>query len=325
LQANKISDLIIVPDQLLANIPFELMLTAYDDAEKGYKDWQFAIKKYKIQYLPDVSFWLQSQMKSQSNPNNGKILAFAPTYQQGLTNNNRPKHIQQLRAALNELSGAKNELANLAAYYYGNYYQDTTATEARFKRAMQNPYAVVHLAMHGLLDEDAADLSALAFAETQDSTEDNFLTAYEIAQMQCKAQLVVLSACETAAGETQTGEGVLSLARYFMYGGAPAVVATRWQINDQTTSFIMQNFYKYLYEGLTIKQALQKSQLDYLTQAKGDGAHPYYWSAFTNIGHTDKTVYLANQNWYYKYILASIAVLALLILSYWYKRKTAKK
>ncbi len=321
LQANKITDLVVVTDELLAKLPFELILTEPSDAQKGYKDWPFAVKKYKIQYLPDVSFWLQSQNQSKQNSNNGKFLAFAPTYENAIVNKNRPDNLKQLRKNLSELNGAKSEITNLSTYYYGNYYQNQQANEAEFKRAMRSPYAIVHLAMHGLLDEDAAELSALAFSETADSTEDNFLTAYEIAQLRCESQLVVLSACETAAGQNQMGEGVLSLARYFIYGGAPAIVATRWQINDRTTAFIMQNFYKYLYEGFTIKHALQKSQLDYLAQSKGDAAHPFYWAAFTNIGHTDKSVFVASKNWYYKYILISVAVISALMLLYWYKRR----
>ena len=321
LQARKISDLIIVPDPLLANIPFELILTAPNEPKDSYKDWHFAIKKYQIQYLPDVNFWLQSQQQSQQNTHNGKILAFAPTYIGVAANPHRAKPLNILRANLSELSGAKSELANLAAYYRGDYFNNQQAHEAQFKRAMAQPYAVVHLAMHGLLDEDAAELSSLAFAETADTAQDNFLTAYEIAQMRYNTQLVILSACETAAGETQTGEGVLSLARYFIYGGAPAVVATRWQINDQTTAFIMQNFYLYLYQGQTIKQALQRAQLDYLAQAKGSAAHPFYWAAFMNIGHTDKPVYIANRNWYYKYIFISIGVLVSIAAVWAYARR----
>jgi len=134
---------------------------------------------------------------------------------------------------------------------------------------------------------------------------------------------VVLSACETAKGKTYTGEGVMSLAQYFMYGGAPSVLATRWQVNDQATAFIMQNFYKYLYEGKITKQAIRQAQQDYLSQARGEAAHPYYWAAFINIGNTDTPVYIVSKNWMFKYYLIGAAAILVLIGLLW--KKFAKK
>ena len=312
LKAKNIQNVIIVPDALTSSIPFEVLLTSDNNNNKSYADWDWAIKSFNFQYLPSLSFWVQSRQQSQANVQNGKLLAFAPTYQNGAKNNLRSPAIKTLRENLSELSGAKAELDNLKIYYYGDYYQNEAANEATFKSKNSQSYSILHFAMHGLLDENLPELSSLAFAETVDTTEDNFLNAFEIGNLRQRCQLVVLSACETAKGQQQKGEGVMSLAQYFLYGGAPSVVATRWQVNDQTTAFIMQNFYKYIYEGQTIKAALRQAQLDYLAQARGVGAHPFYWSPFVNIGDTDKAVYLAGKDWaikYYVIIALSIVVL----------------
>ena len=202
-------------------------------------------------------------------------------------------------------------------YFYGDYFNGTVANEALFKSKIKEQYSILHLAMHGIADEENPTLSALAFSETVDTTEDNFLNAYEIAQLQQNSQLIVLSACETAKGQQQGGEGTMSIARYFMYGGAAALVATRWQVNDQTTAFIMQNFYKYIYEGKSIKQAMRQAQLNYLQQSAGAASYPFYWAAFMNIGDTDKVVYLAHKNWAMKYYII-IACALLAIGGVWY-------
>ncbi len=322
LEKQNIKNVIIVPDELTAAIPFEILLTAGGNKDKPYQQWAWAANKYTFQYLPSLSFWKQSRQQSQANTHNGKVLAFAPTYQNGVENKQRDKDLIWLRKNLNELAGAKRELANLEKYYYGDFYSGGEATEAIFKAKSKEAYSIIHFAMHGLLDENLPEMSSLAFSETVDTMEDNFLSAYEIAKLPQRCQLVVLSACETAKGKRQMGEGVMSLAQYFMYGGAPAVIATRWQVNDQATAFIMQNFYKYLYEGQTIKAALKASQLDYLKQARGDGAHPFYWAAFTNIGNTDAAVYVAPRHWAMRYwIIGSVSLLLLSLWGWWKFRK----
>ena len=325
LKKQNIQNVIIVPDELTGSLPYEVLLTTGNNVKKSYKDWAWAVKQFNFQYLPSLSFWLQSRQSSENNHSNGKLLAFAPTYQNGVKNELRAKPIQQLRKNLAELSGAKKELENLKTYYYGDYYIGSEANEALYKSKTKETYSIFHFAMHGLLDEELADLSSLAFSESVDTTEDNFLSAYEIAELQQYAQLVVLSACETGKGKRKTGEGVMSLAQYFLYGGAPAVVATRWQVNDQTTAFIMQNFYKNIYENKTIKAALREAQLSYISQSQGQGGHPFYWSAFFNVGDTDKSVYLAHKNWAIKYYLIFAGGLLLLTGGFWWKYRKREK
>lgn len=325
LEKENIQNVILVPDELTASLPYEVLLTKGDNVKKPYKEWAWAVKQFNFQYLPSLSFWLQSRQTSQTNHHNGKMLAFAPTYQNGVKNELRSKPTKQLRDNLAELSGAKKELENLKTYYYGDYYVGNEANEALYKSKTKEAYTIFHFAMHGLLDENLPELSSLAFSESVDTLEDNFLTALEIAQLPQHTQLVVLSACETGKGKRQTGEGVMSLAQYFLYGGAPAVVATRWQVNDQTTAFIMQDFYKNIYEGKTIKAALREAQLSYIRQAKGYGGHPFYWSPFMNIGDTDKVVYLAHKNWMMKYYIIFASGLLLVAGWFWWKSRKREK
>ena len=317
LSVQKIEELIICPHTFTYSIPFELLLTEDCKDDVGFTSLPYAIKKYSIQYVNSAGLWLKNKETSLQNNQNGKILAFAPTYQRGIKNKFRTGSMKMLRDNLSELSGTTKELDNLSNYFYGDYFNGTVANEALFKSKIKEQYSILHLAMHGIADEENPTLSALAFSETVDTTEDNFLNAYEIAQLQQNSQLIVLSACETAKGQQQGGEGTMSIARYFMYGGAAALVATRWQVNDQTTAFIMQNFYKYIYEGKSIKQAMRQAQLNYLQQSAGAASYPFYWAAFMNIGDTDKVIYLANKNWAIKYYII-IACALLAIGGVWY-------
>ncbi len=325
-QAKGIKRLLIVPHSFLSILPFELLLTSELENNTPYKEFPFLLKKYAIQYAPSATLWAETKQMSAQNVNNGKILAFAPTYQNAAATDKRAVLSGGLRENLSELKGAVKELQNLEKYYYGDYLYGEAANEAGFKDKINQNYAIYHLAMHGLLNEDKPALSALVFSEQKGSAEDDFLTSLEIAQLSFRSQLTVLSACETAAGQMQINEGALSLARYFMHGASPAVVATRWQVNDATTAFIMQNFYKGLYEGKAISEAMRAAQLSYLAQAKGDAAHPFYWAAFMNIGDADKSVYLADKNWAMRYLIIFGSVgLSIIGFGWWKYRRINRK
>lgn len=129
-------------------------------------------------------------------------------------------------------------------------------------------------------------LSSLAFTENRDSLEDNFLQAHEIAHLHLNADLVVLSACETGYGKFEQGEGVISLARSFMYAGTPSLVVSLWQVNDQSTSVIMNSFYQNIANGMQKDVALRQAKLEYLKIAKDIAGHPAFWSAFIQLGDT---------------------------------------
>ena len=145
--------------------------------------------------------------------------------------------------------------------------------------------------MHGILDTKRPMMSSLAFTENRDSTEDNFLHAYEISNMKLNANLVVLSACETGYGKFEQGEGVVSIARSFMYAGVPSLVVSLWQVNDVSTAKIMNSFYLNLSDGMNKATALRHAKLDYLKNTKGITGHPAFWSPFIQLGDS-RPIYL---------------------------------
>lgn len=147
-------------------------------------------------------------------------------------------------------------------------------------------YKILHLAMHGSYDTEFPLNSALIFSRTQ-SSNDIFLRAAEIYGLQLNGEMAVLSACNTANGKLEPGEGVISLARAFHYAGIPSVVASLWSIPDNSSSSIMQLFYRHLKEGQPKDIALQKAKLEYLRSDEWSSPYtrmPVYWGAAVVIG-----------------------------------------
>jgi len=167
------------------------------------------------------------------------------------------------------------------------------------------PYAVVHLAAHGYVDPDFPRRTgiALAFGEGDDDEASGYLTVDEVLDLDLDANLVVLSACDTARGAIRDGEGIESMARAFLYAGARGVVASLWQVSDRAATDTMEAFYRaVLDEGIpparalrTAKLALRHSQdrergfqrMSPSTSSDDAGTphgHPYLWAPFVHIG-----------------------------------------
>lgn len=162
------------------------------------------------------------------------------------------------------------------------------ASEARVTASSARA-RILHFATHGVVNNSRALDSGLTLAPPPPgSTEagDGFLQAWEIVeQLRLTADLVTLSACESAGGKALAGEGVMSLARAFHYAGARSVVSTLWRIDDEATADLMAAFYESLKAGLPKDQALQRAQVRFIKgMGSNDRRHPAYWAAFQVSG-----------------------------------------
>jgi CHAT domain-containing protein/tetratricopeptide (TPR) repeat protein len=146
-------------------------------------------------------------------------------------------------------------------------------------------YRIVHLATHSLLNSQRPELSGvvLSLVDRSGRPQNGFLRLYDIYNLRLGADLVVLSACQTARGGEIAGEGLIGLTRGFLYAGAPRVVATLWEVDDRTTALVMKHFYEgMLVRGQRPAAALRSAQAE-VARTKGWEA-PYYWAAFTLQG-----------------------------------------
>ncbi len=161
------------------------------------------------------------------------------------------------------------------------------ATEEAVKGTSLSAYRIIHFATHGLLDEYVSSRSALVLTLDDDPAEDGFFQAREIYDLKLDADLVVLSACQTARGVIEKGEGLSGLARAFFCAGARSVLASLWDVNDRSTGPFMKEFYGYLVKGVSKEEALRQAKLKMLGSRY---SHPYYWAPFILMGESSSSV-----------------------------------
>lgn len=187
---------------------------------------------------------------------------------------------------LPSLPGAEKEAQAVAAFFKTEALLGAQATE-KFVKQRTGSADIVHLATHGLLEYGVPEESGAqdvpgAIALTPTQNEDGLLTSAEILELDLKADLVVLSACDTGLG-TITGDGVIGLSRSFIAAGVPSVVVSLWSIPDAPTADLMTEFYSQMQQGQDKAQALRQAML---TTMKSH-PDPADWAAFTLIGEGD--------------------------------------
>jgi CHAT domain-containing protein len=146
-------------------------------------------------------------------------------------------------------------------------------------------YRLVHFATHGFLNGDQPELSGLVLSlvDPRGRAQDGFLRLTDIYNLRLPADVVVLSACQSALGKEVRGEGLVGLTRGFMYAGAQRVVASLWQVDDLATAELMRRFYEaMLRDGQPPSAALRAAQRALARDARWGS--PFYWSAFVLQG-----------------------------------------
>jgi CHAT domain-containing protein len=142
-------------------------------------------------------------------------------------------------------------------------------------------YHIIHFATHGLLNNEHPELSGIVLSlfNQRGEPQPGFLRLYDIYNLKLRADLVVLSACNTALGKEVRGEGLVGLTRGFMYAGASGVVASLWKVDDDATAELMKQFYRGMFQDkLTPAAALRQAQLSLKKQKRWQ--EPYYWAGF---------------------------------------------
>jgi len=142
-------------------------------------------------------------------------------------------------------------------------------------------YRILHFATHGLLNNEHPELSGivLSLIDERGHKVDGFLRLNEIYNLRLPAELVVLSACQTALGKQVRGEGLVGLVRGFMYAGSKRVVASLWKVDDEATAELMKIFYRgMLKENMRPASALRAAKVEMSHHKRWHS--PYYWAAF---------------------------------------------
>ena len=191
-----------------------------------------------------------------------------------------------------KLPGSKQEVQSIGSIIKGpnELLLDTDATEAAFKALPLENFRILHLAVHGVANTEFPDRAALVMGTSPASPDDGLLQVREIRDLPLRADLVVLSACETGSGKLLGAEGIASLERAFLLAGAKSVIASLWTADDIFTIALMKRFYQHLAAGSDKGSALRQAKLDLLQQF-GDQALPVYWAGFTLVGESSISIF----------------------------------
>ena len=270
--------LVIVPSGLLGYLPFELLVKP----ESEFKDLEYASLDYLLKEFP-ISYSYSSTLRFSPFFNNRSfksslnMLFMSPSY------TNISDSLGVNSGSLKELPFAKAEVDLLFQKYGGKAFKGDYARKSTFLNIAPN-FDVLHLAMHTIINDSLPSYSKLVFSSEGSDSIDSFLHTSEIYSLNLRASMVTLSACNTGTGVLQQGEGIMSLARGFVFAGVPSVVMTLWEVQDESGLEIMDSFYAFLADGHTKDEAMQLAKLKMLNSANMLKAHPNYWSAYIVTG-----------------------------------------
>jgi len=189
------------------------------------------------------------------------------------------------------LPEAEKEVKTLAGLYgaRSQVYVGAEAREDRVK-AEAGRFGVLHLATHSILNNASPMYSQVVLARAAGgASEDGLLEAWEIMKLDVKAELVVLSACETGRGRIGAGEGVIGLTWALFVAGSPTTVVSQWKVESASTTRLMLEFHRNLQPGIknprrrvSTAKALQGAALEMLR--RNEHRHPFYWAGFVVVG-----------------------------------------
>lgn len=285
-ETQKPSRLIIVPDDILLHIAFDPIL--YEPSEQWNRlNNPYLIKKYAINYAYSNRLIFDDaagkRIKEAVENFGGFGLEYDDYTLEGIEKLVKSKiDSALLTRATGKLIYSDDEVREIAELLDGESWLNQEATKDAF---LQNAstFRILHMAMHGIVDENNPLNSSLIFTRTSD-TSDYFLRAADLYGIPLNADMAVLSACNTGYGAIKRGEGVRSLARAFAYAGCPSLIASLWEASDKSSKDILISFYENLKAGMSKDEALQAAKLYYIENAAPAFSGPAYWSHLALIG-----------------------------------------
>jgi CHAT domain-containing protein len=276
------TNLVISPDDKLWDLPFQALLDG---------DNRYVLEKTAVSYAPSLTVLREMAKARRRDASNhpessrGNLLAFGNP---ALGKEAAARTTIALRdEKLDPLPEAEAEVKGLGRLYGAARSKIYFGAEAREDRAKNEAgdFKVLHFATHGVLNNAAPMYSYLALAPG-DKDEDGFLEAWELMRMDLRADLVVLSACETARGRFGAGEGMIGLSWAMFVAGAPAIVVSQWKVESAGARELMLSFHQHLTTPpkarITKAEALRQAALKLM---KNPGvSHPFYWAGFVLVG-----------------------------------------
>lgn len=243
--------IIIIPDLSLQKIPFEALSSSSTSL-------QYLVEQSIISYAYSLSFINFTQKQKRNH--NDQVSVFTP--------------IHFLNTAIPSLTYSAQESSSVLENISGEQFLEENASKTTFLKESSRA-KIIHLATHA----NTGSNPSIQFYDTS-------LQLHELYTYKNNAELVVLSGCNTNIGVSKKGEGTFNLSRGFFYSGANSVISTLWGVNDSSSAYLINDFYKNLKNNQSKAVALTNAKRNYLKTHQLSEKSPYYWSSFILIGDT---------------------------------------
>lgn len=280
---------IIVPDQILFNLNFEMLTngiaTSYHDLTS-----KSLLSNYIISYNYSL-FLVDENSKTIGYDNN--FIGFAPEFSSKMKSDYELAITDSISMDKTYLTLLPQPFSKTLAQSSSKVFNGTSFTNEKASKqvftSQAKEHKIIHIGTHAESNNISPELSRLIFAKNVNDTissEDNSLYTYEIYNQNLASNLAILTACETGKPTYQAGEGMISLAHAFNYAGSESILTSLWKIDEKSSAQIIENFYGYIKKELPKDEALQKAKLDYIATAQGRTIAPQYWAGLVLIGDT---------------------------------------
>ena len=270
------TNVVIAPDGSLWDMPFQALVNGAD---------RFMIEDTSISYAPSLTVLREMTRRRLKLNAPATLLALGNPVASRETANHHGLAMRSGRLA--QLPESAEEVKALGRLYGAARSKVYVGAEAREDRVKSEAGAagILHFSTHGTLNNAAPMYSYLTLAEVGPN-DDGLLEAWELMQLDLKAELAVLSACETARGRIGAGEGVIGFSWAMFIAGVPATVVSQWKVDSASTRDLMVNFHRSLISQTGSKQtktaALRQAALKLMQNP--ETSHPFYWAGFVLVG-----------------------------------------
>lgn len=276
------TNLAIAPDDRLWDLPFQALLTSAN---------RFVAEDAAIAYAPSLTVLREMTKRRNDQRAEAGSTALLALGNPLLGNETINRTALTLRdGKLAPLPEAEQEVEALRRLYGVSRSKVYIGAEAREDRVKEEAgqARILHFAAHGMLNNASPMYSHLALAQGG-ASEDGLLEAWELMRLDLKADLAVLSACETARGHIGAGEGMIGLSWAMFIAGVPSIVASQWKVESAGTRDLMVNFHRALTAQpgtgkakSTKSEALRQAAVRLMKNP--ETRHPFYWAGFVLVG-----------------------------------------